>query len=447
MDALPDEQRPRNLWRDPDFMKFWSAETLSLLGTQISFIAIPLLAVISLNATPFQMGVIYAAEFTPFLLVTLLVGVWVDKTRRLPLLIGANLGRAVVFGLIPLAVVLNMLNVATLGMLVFLAAGLTVVFDLAYQSYLPSLIGRDHLIEGNGKLEGSRSFAQMTGPGAAGLLVAAVTAPIAILIDAVTYLVSAVTLLLVRRAEPAPQPETGPRKSVVTQIGHGLRLAVKNTYLRALGIEAAIYNVFNQMLWAVLILHLVRGLRFSPAVVGIVLTMSGVGALLGSLVAGRLSRRWGLGPTLIASIVIANAAPLVIPVAAGGSVLTAIMIGAALLINGVGLTVYSIQAISVRQAATTSDVLGRTNAGYRFAVTGAAAIGALLGGALGGWIGLRATILVGALGTLAAIWFVLRSPIPKLRKLSELAPDDGAMRTEPATPDELAATPSAGASS
>ncbi len=447
MDALPDEQRPRNLWRDPDFMKFWAAETLSLLGTQISFIAIPLLAVISLNATPFQMGVIYAAEFTPFLLVTLLVGVWVDKTRRLPLLIGANLGRAVVFGLIPLAVVLNMLNVATLGILVFLAAGLTVVFDLAYQSYLPSLIGRDHLIEGNGKLEGSRSFAQMTGPGAAGLLVAAVTAPIAILIDAVTYLVSAVTLLLVRRAEPAPQPEAGPRKSVVAQIGHGLRLAVKNTYLRALGIEAAIYNVFNQMLWAVLILHLVRGLRFSPAVVGIVLTMSGIGALLGSLVAGRLSRRWGLGPTLIVSIVIANAAPLVIPVAAGGSVPTAIMIGAALLINGVGLTVYSIQAISVRQAATTSDVLGRTNAGYRFAVTGAAAIGALLGGALGGWIGLRATILVGALGTLAAIWFVLRSPIPRLRKLSELAPDDGAMRTEPATPDELAATPSAGASS
>jgi predicted MFS family arabinose efflux permease len=257
----------------------------------------------------------------------------------------------------------------------------------------------------------------------------------AILIDAMTYLVSAVTLRFVRQTEPAPQPKTGPRESLLAQIGHGLRLAVKNTYLRALGIEATVYNMFNQILWAVLILHLARGLHFSPAVIGIVLTMSGVGALTGSMVAGRLSRRLGLGPALIASIVIANAAPLLIPLAAGGSVLTAIVIGAALLINGTGLTVYSIQAISVRQAAVTSDVLGRTNASYRFAVTGAAAIGAVIGGALGGWIGLRATILIGALGTLAAIWFVLRSPIPKVRNLSELMSDNGAMPAESAVPD------------
>ncbi len=454
------EQRHGGLWRDRDFMKFWSAETFSLLGSQVSLVAIPLLAVTSLTASPFEMGMLNAAQFAPFLLLTLAAGVWVDKHRRLPMLIGTNFGRAVLFGLIPLAMALKLLNIRLLSALVFLAGMLTVVFELAYQSYLPSLVGHEHLIEGNGKLEGSRSFAQMSGPGTAGILVGAAGAPFAmqmsgpgtagvlvgaagapfaILIDAVTYLVSAVTLLFVRRTEPEPQPSAGPRKSLRAQVGHGLRLSVSNTYLRALGAEAAVYNLFNQMLWAVLILHLARGMHFHPAVIGLVLTMEGVGALLGSLVAARLGRRWGLGHTLIGSIVVANAAPLLIPAAPSGWVLAAPLIGVALMINGTGIVVYSIQAISVRQAAVTTDVLGRTNASYRFTVTGAAAIGALIGGALGGLIGLRATMIVGALGTLVAMCFVIRSPNPKLLDLSELEPDGASAKTGPATCDEAAA--------
>jgi MFS family permease len=428
-DAPPVELRHGGLWRDRDFMKFWSAETLSLLGSQVSLVAIPLLAITSLTATPFEMGVLNAAQFAPFLVLTLVAGVWVDKHRRLPMLIGANVGRAALFGSIPLAMALKLMNIGVLSTLVFLAGMLTVVFELAYQSYLPSLVGHEHLIEGNGKLEGSRSFAQMSGPGAAGILVGAAGAPIAILIDAVTYLVSAMTLLFIRRSEPEPQPDTGLRKSLWAQIGYGLRLAVSNTYLRALGTEAAIYNLFNQMLWAVLILHLARGMHFRPVIIGLVLTMEGVGALLGSLVAARLGRRWGLGRTLIGSIMVANAAPLLIPAAPSGWALAAPLIGVALMINGTGIVVYSIQAISVRQAAVSSDVLGRTNAGYRFAVTGAAAIGALIGGALGGLIGLRATMVVGAIGTLGAIYFVIRSPIPKLRDLSDLEPDSAATET------------------
>jgi MFS family permease len=425
-DAPPAERRHGGLWRDRDFMKFWSAETLSLLGSQVSLVAIPLLAITSLAATPFEMGVLNAAQFAPFLVLTLVAGVWVDKHRRLPMLIGANVGRAVLFGSIPLAIALGLMNISVLSTLVFLAGMLTVVFELAYQSYLPSLVGHEHLIEGNGKLEGSRSFAQMSGPGAAGILVGAAGAPIAILIDAVTYLVSAMTLLFIRRSEPEPQPDPGPRKSLWTQIGYGLRLSVSNIYLRALGTEAAIYNLFNQMLWAVLILHLARGMHFSPVIIGLVLTMEGVGALLGSLVAARLGRRWGIGHTLIGSITVANAAPLLIPAAPSGWALAAPLIGVALMINGTGIVIYSIQAISVRQAAVSSDVLGRTNAGYRFAVTGAAAIGALTGGALGGLIGLRATMVVGAIGTLGAMCFVIRSPIPKLRGLSDLEPDRAA---------------------
>lgn len=355
-----------------------------------------------------------------------------------------------IFGLIPLAMALKLLNIGLLSTLVFVAGMLTVVFELAYQSYLPSLVGHEHLIEGNGKLEGSRSFAQMSGPGTAGMLVGAAGAPFAILIDALTYLASAVTLLFVQRTEPEPQPRAGPRKSLAAQIGHGLRLSVSNTYLRALGTEAAVYNLFNQMLWAVLILHLARGMHFHPLIIGVVLTMEGVGALLGSSVAARLGRRWGLGPTLIGSIVVANTAPLLIPAAPDGWVFAAPLIGVALMINGTGIVIYSIQAISVRQAAVTADVLGRTNASYRFTVTGAAAIGALTGGALGGLIGLRATMIVGALGTLAAMCFVIRSPIPRLRDLADLEPDSAAAKYGPATfddataPDDTAQTPISG---
>ncbi|WP_432841869.1 MFS transporter [Dactylosporangium sp. CA-092794] len=420
------EQPRRSLWHDADFVKFWSAESLSLLGAQVSLVAIPLLAVTTLNATPLQMGAVNAAQTAPFLLFTLLAGVWVDRVRRLPLLRAANFGRAVLLGLIPLAIVLDAMNIGLLGVLVFLAATLTVVFDLAYQSYLPSLVGNDHLIDANSRLEGSRSFAQAAGPGLGGLLVGLLTAPFAILVNAVTYLSSATTLLTVRRREPAPEPEPGPTASLPAQIGRGVRLAVSNTYLRALGAEAATYNLFNQMLWAVLILFLARSLHLSPLVIGIVLSVEGIGALLGSAVAARLSRRYGLGRTLIASIVVANLAPLLIPAAGGGAALAAIIVSLALFVNGAGLSIYAIQAISVRQAAVTSDVLGRTNAGYRFAVTGAAAIGAIIGGALGGWIGLRATMLVGALGTLLAIWFVVRSPIPRLRTLAELEPESAA---------------------
>jgi MFS family permease len=264
------QQQHGGLWRDRDFLRFWSAETLSLIGSQLSIVAIPLLAVTSLTATPFEMGVLNAAQFAPFLLLTLVAGVWVDKRRRLPMLIVTNFGRAVLFGLIPLAMAVKLLNIGLLATLVFLAGTLTVVFELAYQSYVPSLVGHEHLIDANGKLEGSRSFAQMSGPGTAGILVGTVGAPFVILLDTVTYLVSAVSLVFIRRTEPPPQPDTGPHRSLWVQVGHGLRLAVSNVYLRALGAEAAVYNLFNQMLWAVLILHLARGLHLHPIVIGLV---------------------------------------------------------------------------------------------------------------------------------------------------------------------------------
>lgn len=421
MNAPQERRRPGGLWRDTEFMKLWSGESLSMFGTQISLVAIPLLAVSTLDATPFEMGVVNAAQFLPYLLFTLLAGVWVDQRRRLPLMIGANLGRAVVYGLVPLGTALGMLGIWGLAGIVFLAATLTVVFDLAYQSYLPSLVGRDDLVEANGKLEGSRSVAQAAGPGIAGLLVGVVTAPVTILVDALTYLISGIVTLGIRKPEDAPVP-TASQGSVPARIAVGLRLVGHNPYLRAIAGEASVYNLFNQALWAALVLYLTHRLHFSALTVGIVLAMSGVGAFLGSLVAGRLGRRWGLGRTIMAAMLVGCASPLIIPVASGGKGLAIAVVAFALLLNGAGVVICNIQVISLRQTAVSSEVLGRANAGYRFLVTGAAALGSLLGGGLGELVGLRATLVIGGLGTLAALGFFIGSPIPGLRDLSEVAP-------------------------
>lgn len=426
---------PGGLWRDTEYVKFWSAETLSMFGTQISFVAIPLLAATTLNATPFEMGVVNAAQFLPFLLFTLLAGVWIDQTRRRPVLIATNFGRALVFGLIPLGVALDLLGIGLLATLVFIAATLSVLFDLAYQSYLPSLVRYDQLVEGNGKLEGSRSLAQASGPGAGGVLVTAITAPVAILVDALTYLVSAIALCFIHREEPAPEP-TAAQVSVLARIAAGLKLVATNRYLRPIAGEAATYNLFNQALWAVLIIFLTRELGFSAALVGIVMTMTGIGAFLGSLIANRMGKALGLGPAVMVAMVIGCAAPLLIPAAGGGTITAACIVGFALLVNGMGVVICNIQVISLRQTAIPAEVLGRANAGYRFLVTGTAALGAILGGALGELIGLRATMVVGGLGSLAALLFFVGSPIPRLRDLSEVAPAEPPARTGSTAPNK-----------
>ncbi|MGP3983816.1 MFS transporter [Streptomyces sp. KR80] len=420
---IPTDGRPGGLWRDADFLKFWSAESLSMFGAQISLLAIPLLAATTLDATPFQMGVLNAAQFAPYMLFTLLAGVWIDQRRRRPIMIGANFGRAVILGFIPIGMALGVLRVELLSVIVFVAATLTVLFDLAYQAYLPSLVGREQLIEGNGKLEGSRSLAQASGPGLGGVLVGLLTAPVVVLIDAATYFVSAVSLLFIRRSEARPKA-TAAEGSVVARIRTGLRLVASNRYLRAIAGEAATYNFFNQALWAVLILYLSRELHFSAATLGGVMAMTGVGAFLGSLVAGRLGRRWGIGRSIMVTMVVACAAPLIIPAADGGLLVTVPVVGFALLLNGMGVVISNIQVMSLRQTVVPSDILGRANAGYRFLVTGTAALGSLTGGWLGGQIGLRATLVVVGLGTLTALLFIARSPLPRLRDLSEVVPDE-----------------------
>lgn len=406
----------QGLWKDADFMKFWAGETLSLFGKQITVLAIPLVAAITLHATPAQMGILNASEFLPYLLITLFAGVWIDRKRRRTVLIGANIGRAVLLGLIPISFILGILQIEYLFIIVFLAGILTVFFDLAYQSYLPFLVSRSDLVEGNSKLLVSGSSAQIGGPSIGGVLIAIFAAPLVIVIDSFTYLFSAIFMTAIRKTEPVPK-KVEQKGSVFRDIKEGMGIVIKNPYLRALAGEAATFNMFNQVTWAVLILYLTRSLHMGPSLIGIVMATSSAGALLGALIANAIGKRLRTGPTIFGSMLLACAAPVFVPLAGGPPAITLSIVILAMLAEEMGVVISNVYVISLRQTITPENLLGRMNASYRFVVTGVAPVGALIGGTLGTFIGLRLTLFAGAIGTFCALLWVCFSPVPKLSRL------------------------------
>jgi MFS family permease len=365
------------------------------------------------------MGILNAAGFAPFLLLTLPAGVLVDRQRRRPILIASDIGRAVLLGLIPLLAFLSLLRIEYMIAISFLVGVLTVFFHLAYQSYLPALVERDQLVEGNSKLIASDSVAQIGGPGLAGLLVELVTAPFTILVDALSYAVSAISLGLIRTTEPAPRHVEG--RSVWNEIGEGLRVVFGNSYLRAIAAEAATYNLFWNVLEAVYVLYAVRELGMRPGIIGLIFMVGSVGSLLGAVLADRIARRFGVGSTILGAMALGCIAPILIPLASGQTVGAAALLAAALFFGGIGVAISNVHVVSLRQTITPDRLLGRMNASYRSLVYGAIPLGALVGGFLGEQIGLRPTLLVGALGMSVAWVWVLFSPIRTLRRMPAAA--------------------------
>jgi len=405
-----------SLWRHRDFLKYWAGETVSLFGTQVTALALPLTAVLILQATPAQMGILGAAQFAPFLLITLFAGVWTDRRRRRPILIGANLGRAVLVGMIPLSAFLGVLRMDHLYTVAFLVGILTVFFDVAYLSYVPTLVSREQLIEANSKLQVSASAAEISGPGVAGVLVELVTAPFALVVDALSYLASAIGLVLIRKPEPAPR-RAGSGRNLWREIGEGLRVTFGNRYLRAIAAEAATYNMFNQVMLTVFVLYATRDLKLTPGILGLIFMAGSIGSLMGALWAERAARRFGIGPTIIGAMVLGCSAPLLIPLASGSAAVVILLLALAYGLGGVGVTVSNVHVVSLRQTITPDRLLGRMTASYRLVVFGAIPVGALIGGGLGEAIGLRATLAVGAVGLLFAVLWVVFSPVSKLREL------------------------------
>lgn len=411
-------RRLGGLSANPDFMRMWAGETISMFGSQITYIAIPLTAALLLHAQPGEMGVLQAASFAPFLLLTLFAGVWVDRHRRRPILVLSNVGRALLLAFIPLSALLGWLSMAQLYVISLLVGSLTVFFELAYQSYLPALVSKEELVEGNSRLQTSASVSSIGGPGIAGLLLEVLSAPFALLVDAVSFLVSAFMMLRIRKVEPEPQ-RIRERGSFRREIGEGISIVFKNKYLRVFALEAASYNFFWNLIEAVYILYAVRELGSTPLVIGLVFSLGSIGSLLGALIAARWANRFGIGWAITGSMAIGCVSTLLIPFAADG-MLGPWLVGAAFFLGGLGVTVSVVHVVSLRQTVTPGHLLGRMNGSYRFITWGVIPIGALLGGLLGETLGLRAALAVGAVGMSLAWLWVLFSPVPRLRRLSDL---------------------------
>ena len=416
------------LWRHADFLRLWSAETISQFGTQVSLLAIPFVAVLVLDATTFEVAALGVVDFLPFIIFTLPAGVWVDRIRRRPVLIAGDFGRAALLATIPIAYVLDVLTLGQLYVVGFLVGTCTVFFDVAYQSYLPSLVERQQIIEGNSKLEISRSSAQIAGPGFAGLLIQAFTAPYAILLDAVSFLGSGLFFFRIRKHEDVPASHTadGVKTSLWTELKEGLRFVLGNPNLRAQAGCTATSNFFSNVAFAILIVFLVRELGLSAGVIGLAISLGSFGSLIAAFTATRISRRFGIGPTTIVSSALFGPATLLIAFAPTGNQAIPFLV-LAQLVFGFTVVVYNIVQVSYRQAICPPRLQGRMNSVMRFIVWGTIPIGGLVGGVLGTTIGLRETMVVGAVGGGLAVLWIVFSPQRHLREMPEPVDDEAAV--------------------
>jgi MFS family permease len=401
------------LWRHADFLRLWGAQTISQFGSQVTLLGLPLVAILVLDASAFEVALLGALDFLPFLLFALPAGVWVDRLPRKPILVIGDLGRAIALATIPAAAVLDALTIWQLYAVGFAAGTLTVFFDVAYQSYLPSLVDRRQLVEGNSKLEVSRSSAQIAGPGAAGALVAAVTAPYALLVDAVSFVASGLLVLRIRTREQPPARAA--RRSLRTELVEGIRYIVDDPRWRPLAIYVASVNFCTSLAFSIFLVYAVRELELSAAVIGVALGIGNVGPLLGALAAQRLGGRFGPGPTVIWSAAAAGPPLLLIPLAPEG--LPVPFLIASQLLTGAAIVVFNVTAISLQQTLTPDWMLGRLTASRRFLVWGTIPLGSIAGGALGSTIGLRETLLLGSVAACLCFVPLVFSPLRSIRTL------------------------------
>ena len=409
-------RRPGGLWRHRDFLSLWGAETISQFGSQVSFLALPLVAILVLEESAFRVAALTSMQFLPFLLFTLPAGVWVDRLRRKPILVAGDLGRALALASVPVAHWAGTLTIWHLYVVAFVHGVCTVFFDVAYQSYLPALVGRDQVVEGNAKLEVSRAASNIGGPGIAGGLVAALTAPVAVLADAVSFLLSAVLLGGIRKREAAPPRDD--RRSLRHELAEGLRYVFGHSYQRTMVAMTALSNFFGQVVFSILLVYAVRDLGLSAGTIGIVLAIGNVGTLVSALTAKRIGERLGVGRTILLASCLFGPGTLLIAAAPKDNAIPFIL--ASMIVIGFGGILYNVTAISLIQAITPDRILGRANASRRFVVWGVVPLGGLTGGALASTLGLRETLVVGALGGLLTIVPILFSPLRSVGRMSEL---------------------------
>lgn len=406
------------LWSHRDFLKLWSGQAISEFGSQISGLAIPLLAAVSLDASPFAFSLLGVLGFLPFILFALPAGVWVDRLRRRQILIYGDAARAVLLAIIPVLWAIDALQMWHLLVLQFVIGIFTVFFDVAYQSYLPALIEREHLVDGNSKLQLTAGVSQVAGPSVAGALIAALTAPYVIVIDAVSFVVSTLFMTSMRHRESTPEQTAGePRPKMWPQVKEGLDWVLKHPWLRWITACTGTSNFFSSSMFAIVVLYMVRTLDLSAFEIGIVFGVGSGGSILAAVLTNRISKRFGVGPTIIGMSFIASVFALLYPLAPKSFPLPFLMIANAAF--GFGAVAYNITQISLRQAITPERLQGRMNAAIRWIVWGTIPLGSLLGGALAEWFTLRTAIWVGAIGQMFAFLPVTFGSLKRVREIPE----------------------------
>lgn len=411
------------LYEHDDFRRLWLAQTISLIGGQITYLALPLTAALSLQATPAQMGLLTAMGAVPALLIGVFAGEVVDRRARRPIMVWADVGRAILLIMIPLAWVLGYLSMPLLYLVAVLGGACALFFEIAHQAFVPVVLARQRIVAGNSLLEMSRSVAEVFGPTLGGGLIQLLKAPVAIAVDAGSFLASAFLIARIQTPEPrSPSAATG--GSFWQSALLGIRVVWRSAPLRALAVSLAAIGLGNAVIEAVAILYLTRSIGLEPGVLGVVFAIGSIGFIVGAMLPARLVRTIGVGPTLAGSIAVVGLSDLALPLAGQDVRWVALALGLGQFCFGLGLTVFRVAQLSVRQVLVPATLLGRVGGALNLLGWGLVPLGALIGGLLGQSIGLRQTLFLGAIleaATALAIW---QSPLWTMPNV-ELSDDEG----------------------
>jgi predicted MFS family arabinose efflux permease len=411
------EEPDAALLRNRDFKLLWAAESVSKLGSQVTFLALPLTAVTLLDASALEVSILTACETAAYLIVGLPAGGWVDRLRRRPILMWTNIGRSALLASITIAWRFGQLSLPQLYVVALSSGVLSVFFEVAYQSYLPSLIRREQLVDGNAKLQAGYSVAVIIGPSIGGLLVQLFGAAGALAFDALTYVASSLGLKAIRRRER--QPERKPDRRLMAEVKEGLQFVLSHRLLWAIAGSTATFNLASNMTFALLVVYMTRDLGLTPSGIGVVFGFGATGGLLGALCASALGRRVGAARAIILSSAGAGLAGLVLPLAGPGRLV--VLIAVSQFATSFFVVCYNAMQVGFRQAITPPELLGRMNATIRFVVWGTFPIGALLGGSVASVIGVRSALWIAAALAVGAVGWLILSP---LRVLKDLPKED-----------------------
>jgi MFS family permease len=402
------------LWRHPDFLRLWTGQTISVFGSLTTRLALPFTAVVYLDASAFQVALVTSSDVLAGICFALFAGVWVDRLRRRPIMIAADLGRAAIIGSVPLAAVFGELRIEQLYAVAFLAGILTTFFDVAYQSYLPTLIDSGQLVDGNSKLAASASVAEFGSFSLAGWLVQLITAPGAMGVDAASFLFSAASLRAIRAPEPPPPP-VADRASVRHEVMEGVRVLWRDPRLRAIAGSRVAFASASGMVGSVFVLFVTRDLGFSPGVQGVIYGVGGITSFGGAAAADWCRRRFGAGGAMMGGLILGGCGVLLIVGAPNITALVAVILVAQQIISDPGWTVYEINAISLRQAIAPESVLGRVTAAERFGGLVAMLIASLVAGVVASLVGVRPVLVLGACCTFVGVLIIFASPVRNIR--------------------------------